>query len=441
MGGSVCRQVCKRQNESGDAVDVLADAPRCRALQELASVEMAVAKLSDSPASPASTADETSEETTATELVEPACLKMSEPTWASPEECERDTPVSESLDAVPKGLEPSSEPTEQPLSPNHELAMDQVGPVQEQTSQHEEQSLVVVPSATANSLTKQEAATEAWSDGLGCSPDEHPAVGQLAVQPRQQQQQQHQQHARLNLPSPASLSKEVAEAPKEGQRDMTGITVASEPPGAEEDSLVSTQQDAKPSSPVESVEFSSTATPPATLELSAKVGSVAETPTIKKTTFEDAQISVLAITGTIPAEMQPQATQDVHVESSHEPQQNGIPSIAAVVHAQAFAKALNEARLKKKISPSQLGQRIGRNAADVRDFESGAAVPSDAILAKMSRILNTELPQVDRRTSNTPQATASTEGAGTLETVPTPESPRKQASQARKSKVRGKRRN
>jgi len=324
MGGSVCRQVCKRQMESGDAVDVLADAAKCRGLQAVAPVELAVAKLPDIPPSPASTADETSVEAASAEFTMLALPEISEPTLASPEECERNTPVSEYLDAVPKRVEPCSEP---------------------------------IPPVTAKSLTEQESATEPPSDGVGDFPDEHPAVRPSTLQQQQQQQK--------NPPQP-SLSEEVAKPPKEDQRRMTGITVAVEAPGAEEDGLVAMQQTAK---------------------------------------------------------------------------EKGLPSIAAVVHAQAFAKALNEARLKKKISPSQLAQRIGRKAADVRNFESGAVVPSDAILTKMSRILNTELPQVDKGTSNMLPAAVSTEASDAPETALPAESLGKQGSQARKNKGRGKRRN
>jgi ribosome-binding protein aMBF1 (putative translation factor) len=357
MGGSVCRQVCKRQIESGDALDVLADAPKCRGLQEPAPAELAVAKLSEMPPSPASTADETSTEATASELMKPALLKTSDPTSASPEEsernsptsessdavpkglepsfepeeeCERDMPMSESLDAVPKGLEPSAEPILQPLSPIPELAMDRVSPV------------VEPPAAAAKSSTEQEAAGVPPCD-VGGSRDEHPVVRQSALEEQQQQQQKQQQ-----------------------------------------------QTDA---------------------------------------------------TGTMLGEMPTQARQDMHVDSSHEPQQKGMPSIAAVAHAQAFAKALNEARKKKKISPSQLAQRIGRKSADVRDFESGAAVPSDAVLTKMNRILNTQLPQVEGGTSNVAQTMASVEATGIPETAPPAESEQKQNAQARTGKGRSKRRN
>jgi len=44
MGGSVCRQLCNRQIESGDAVDARANAPKSRGLQVSVSVDPAAAK-------------------------------------------------------------------------------------------------------------------------------------------------------------------------------------------------------------------------------------------------------------------------------------------------------------------------------------------------------------------------------------------------------------
>merc|ERR1711956_150707 len=111
-------------------------------------------------------------------------------------------------------------------------------------------------------------------------------------------------------------------------------------------------------------ELSST-TGPTSLELSAEVGLAVETDIIKEAAPQDVTVGISPprqqqqqqqtdATGTMLGEMPTQARQDMHVDSSHEPQQKGMPSIAAVAHAQAFAKALNEARKKKKTSPSQL---------------------------------------------------------------------------------------
>jgi len=173
MGGSVCRQVCKRQTESGDAVDALADAPQCRGLPVPTPMELAAAKLSDMTLSRSSTTDQTSLEAAAAELTpEPTLASLEEceqntPTSefldvvpkglessSEPEECECNTPVSESSDVVPKGLEPSSEPTAQPLSAVNELYYEQVFPV------------VEPPATAAKSLSEQETATVPPFDGV-----------------------------------------------------------------------------------------------------------------------------------------------------------------------------------------------------------------------------------------------------------------------------------
>ena len=52
----------------------------------------------------------------------------------------------------------------------------------------------------------------------------------------------------------------------------------------------------------------------------------------------------------------------------------GKVEFADVVIANTVAQALQEARLAKKTSPSQLAQRISRKAANIRDYESGQAV-------------------------------------------------------------------
>merc|ERR1712156_1190313 len=115
--------------------------------------------------------------------MELAFPETSEPTLASLEECEHNMPVFESLDVVPKGLEPSSEPQEcecnapmpesldavpkglEPSSAHsiklpariHELYYDQVCP------------MVEPPATAAKSVSEQEAETVPRSDGVAGS--------------------------------------------------------------------------------------------------------------------------------------------------------------------------------------------------------------------------------------------------------------------------------
>jgi len=159
MGGSVCRQVCKRQTESGDALDALADAPRSLGRQLPALVESpeecflsrqstatSLDVFADAPrsrglqvSSPAASPEEcflSRQSTAASEL-----------TLASAEECE-------SSDVVSKGLEQSSEPEEgnTPLFPIHELYYEQVCPM-------------VGPPDTAAKLLPEDDASVPPSDG------------------------------------------------------------------------------------------------------------------------------------------------------------------------------------------------------------------------------------------------------------------------------------
>ncbi|KAI0497911.1 hypothetical protein KFK09_021149 [Dendrobium nobile] len=53
--------------------------------------------------------------------------------------------------------------------------------------------------------------------------------------------------------------------------------------------------------------------------------------------------------------------------------------------------AIQKARLDKKISQAELAKQINERAQVVQDYESGKAVPNQALLGKMERVLGVKL--------------------------------------------------
>ncbi|KAH0448101.1 hypothetical protein IEQ34_021901 [Dendrobium chrysotoxum] len=53
--------------------------------------------------------------------------------------------------------------------------------------------------------------------------------------------------------------------------------------------------------------------------------------------------------------------------------------------------AIQKARLDKKMSQAELARQINERAQVVQDYESGKAVPNQAFLAKMERVLGVKL--------------------------------------------------
>ncbi|KAF5748603.1 multiprotein-bridging factor 1c [Tripterygium wilfordii] len=53
--------------------------------------------------------------------------------------------------------------------------------------------------------------------------------------------------------------------------------------------------------------------------------------------------------------------------------------------------AIQKARLEKKMSQAELGKQINERPQVVQEYESGKAVPNQAVLAKMERVLGVKL--------------------------------------------------
>eukprot|EP00884_Botryococcus_braunii_P011978 jgi/Botrbrau1/20781/Bobra.0156s0012.1 len=54
-------------------------------------------------------------------------------------------------------------------------------------------------------------------------------------------------------------------------------------------------------------------------------------------------------------------------------------------------KRIMQARLDKKLTQAQLGQLINEKPQVIQEYESGKAIPSPAVLSKLSRVLGVQL--------------------------------------------------
>ncbi|XP_055388911.1 uncharacterized protein LOC129617953 [Condylostylus longicornis] len=57
-----------------------------------------------------------------------------------------------------------------------------------------------------------------------------------------------------------------------------------------------------------------------------------------------------------------------------------------------FAKALQQARLEKKMTQAQLAQQVNEKASVINDYESGKAIPNGALVSRLNKILGARLP-------------------------------------------------
>lgn len=58
-----------------------------------------------------------------------------------------------------------------------------------------------------------------------------------------------------------------------------------------------------------------------------------------------------------------------------------------------FSRALQQARVAKKLTQAQLAQMINEKTSVVNDYESGKAIPNPILVQKMSRCLGVNLPR------------------------------------------------
>ena len=62
-----------------------------------------------------------------------------------------------------------------------------------------------------------------------------------------------------------------------------------------------------------------------------------------------------------------------------------------------FQKALQQARLVNKMSQKDLALKLGMNLNTMVNYEKGKEVPTNLIISKLEKILNTKLPRIQKK--------------------------------------------
>ena len=62
-----------------------------------------------------------------------------------------------------------------------------------------------------------------------------------------------------------------------------------------------------------------------------------------------------------------------------------------------FQKALQNARLVNKMSQKDLALKLGMNLNTMVNYEKGKEVPTNLIISKLEKILNTKLPRIQKK--------------------------------------------
>jgi len=63
-----------------------------------------------------------------------------------------------------------------------------------------------------------------------------------------------------------------------------------------------------------------------------------------------------------------------------------------------FQKALQQARMANKMSQKDLALKLGMNLNTMVNYEKGKEVPTNLIISKLEKLLNTKLPRIQIRT-------------------------------------------
>ena len=59
-------------------------------------------------------------------------------------------------------------------------------------------------------------------------------------------------------------------------------------------------------------------------------------------------------------------------------------------------KAIQQGRLKEKLSQADLAKKLNMKASDINNFENGKQVPPNRIIARLETILKTKLPRIKK---------------------------------------------
>ena len=62
-----------------------------------------------------------------------------------------------------------------------------------------------------------------------------------------------------------------------------------------------------------------------------------------------------------------------------------------------FQKALQQARMVNKMSQKDLALKLGMNLNTMVNYEKGKEIPTNLIISKLEKILNTKLPRIQKK--------------------------------------------
>ena len=62
-----------------------------------------------------------------------------------------------------------------------------------------------------------------------------------------------------------------------------------------------------------------------------------------------------------------------------------------------FQKALQQSRMVNKMSQKDLALKLGMNLNTMVNYEKGKEVPTNLIISKLEKILNTKLPRIQKK--------------------------------------------
>jgi ribosome-binding protein aMBF1 (putative translation factor) len=66
-----------------------------------------------------------------------------------------------------------------------------------------------------------------------------------------------------------------------------------------------------------------------------------------------------------------------------------------------FQKALQQARMANKMSQKDLALKLGMNLNTMVNYEKGKEIPTNLIISKLEKILNTKLPRIQKKIIDT----------------------------------------
>jgi ribosome-binding protein aMBF1 (putative translation factor) len=62
-----------------------------------------------------------------------------------------------------------------------------------------------------------------------------------------------------------------------------------------------------------------------------------------------------------------------------------------------FQKALQQSRMINKLSQKELALKLGMNVNTMINYEKGKEIPTNLIISKLEKILNTKLPRIQKK--------------------------------------------